>query len=69
MYKLLEEKYKSTFDIISDEKVFFSGINSLLSSKILLVDYDNKDKTHSEIKIKENRDVIKYEYLKLIGMI
>lgn len=69
LYKLLEEKYKSTFDIISDEKVFFSGINNILSSKILLVDYDNKDKTHSEIKIKENRDVIKYEYLKLIGMI
>ena len=69
IYQSIKEKYKSTFEIISDEKVFFNTINTIISSRVLLVDYNNKENTSSEINIKDNRELVIYEFLKFVDMI
>lgn len=62
----LKEKYKSTFDIISTDNALFNNINTLISSNVLLIDYQASENTYKRIDISGNTDLIIDEYLRLI---
>lgn len=69
-FQLLKDEYPFTFDLIyNSENALNLYISTIINSKFYLVDYDNKDKTGSEILINKNIDILLDELLRLIKMI
>lgn len=68
-YIALQDKYASTFDIISSDNGLFNNINTIIGSNVTLVDYEHIDKHGKEINIKNNVDMVIDEYLRLIDMV
>lgn len=68
-YHELKDKYKNTFDIISNDDALFKMINLLISCNVKLVDYDAFNSRGAELDIENNTNLIIDEYLKILIMV
>lgn len=69
MYYNIQFKYKSTFNLISNDNAFINKINTLINADVKLVDYENNDKTLRKINIKDNVNLLIDEFLKFIDLV
>lgn len=69
LYDDFKEKYKDTFTILENGDIFTNYLNTILNSKIALLDYVYSDINGKQLKYSDKMDLISHEFLRYLILI
>lgn len=69
-YELVfKEKFRFSIDILNNGNIFHNYLNTIINSRIQLLDYEMYEYNGKELTISNEPDLIMDEYLRLIELI